>query len=197
MERMFLETQEQNRQLVEAMRKVAKEGITTNVGFAPPNVEFVTPEKTGRSQIKSHAPMIRGSPVDKETYREDRNSYEVTVMYEYNGDPKWGVPMNEDMMFQLAKFSAKETHKGLGTSVNEWVNRFVRQLERAQIASGCFWPGDVKMDVLENHLEGKALDYWQIKRDSWSGLKLEHAMEALKRNYKCTLSDRQAMVHFD
>jgi hypothetical protein len=73
------------------------------------------------------------------------------------------------MKLQLAKFSAREKHKGLGTGVNEWVNRFVRQLERAQVASGCFWPEDVKMDVLENHLEGKALDNWQIKRDSWSG----------------------------
>jgi hypothetical protein len=100
------------------------------------------------------------------------------------------------MKLQLAKFSARETHKGLGTGVNEWVNRFVRQLERAQVASGCFWPEDVKMDVLENHHEGKALDFWQIKRDSWPGLKLEHAIDALKRNYTCTLSDRQAMSHF-
>jgi hypothetical protein len=101
------------------------------------------------------------------------------------------------MKRQLAKFSAKETHKGLGTGVNEWVNRFVRQLERAQVASGGFWPEEVKMDVLEAHLEGKALDYWQIKCDAWSGSTLEHAMEALKRNYKCTLSDRLAMEYFD
>ena len=53
------------------------------------------------------------------------------------------------------------------------------------------------MDVLEGHLEGKALDYWQVKRDSWTGSTLEHAMEALKKNYKFTLSDRQAMVLFD
>ncbi len=73
----------------------------------------------------------------------------------------------------------------------------MRQLERAQVASGYDWPEDVKMDVLQDCLEGEALDYWQIKRDSWSGLKLERAMEVLKINYKCTLSDRQAMAHFD
>jgi hypothetical protein len=123
--------------------------------------------------------------------------YTQTGMYEADGTPRWGVPKIKDMELQLANFSARETHKGLGTGVNEWVNRYVRQLERDQVASGYCWPEDVKMDVLEDHLEGKALGYWQIKRDSWSGLKLEHAMEALKRNYKCTLSDRQAMAHFD
>jgi hypothetical protein len=53
------------------------------------------------------------------------------------------------------------------------------------------------MDVLKGHLEGKALDYWQVNRDSWTGSTLEHVMEALKKNYKCTLSDRQSMVLFD
>jgi hypothetical protein len=53
------------------------------------------------------------------------------------------------------------------------------------------------MDVLEDHLEGKALEYWQIKRESWSGSTLEHAMEALKSNYRCMLSERHAMAFFD
>jgi hypothetical protein len=146
------------------------------------------------------AAFVKGSPVGRDEFGRASLEYTQTGIYEADGTPRWGVwgvPKNNDMKLQLAKFSAKETHKCLGTGVNEWVNRFVRQLERAQVASGCFWPEDVKMDVLENHLEGKALDYWQIKRDSLSGLKLGHAMEALKRNYKCTLSDRQVMAHFD
>jgi hypothetical protein len=44
MERMILETQDQNRQLREALTKATMEGTTTNVGFAPPNVEFVIRE---------------------------------------------------------------------------------------------------------------------------------------------------------
>jgi hypothetical protein len=39
-------------------------------------------------------------------------------------------------VLQLAKFAAKETYKCLGTGINEWIDRFVRQLERSQIASG-------------------------------------------------------------
>jgi hypothetical protein len=30
------------------------------------------------------------------------------------------------MKLQLAKFAAKETYMGLGTGVNEWIERFVR-----------------------------------------------------------------------
>jgi hypothetical protein len=94
-------------------------------------------------------------------------------MYEADGVPKWGVPKNKDMKLQLAKFSAKETYKGLVTGVNEWANRFVRQIERAQMASGFCWDEDIKMDVLEGHLEGKALEFWQIKREAWSNSTLE------------------------
>jgi hypothetical protein len=77
-------------------------------------------------------------------------------MYDYSGQSKWGVPKNKDMKLQLAKFSANETYKGLETGVNGWVNRFVRQLEQAQVASGCCWSEGIKLDVLEDHLEGKA-----------------------------------------
>jgi hypothetical protein len=153
MERMVRETQEQNRQLREALAQKTTGGMTPSVGFT-------TPKKTGRGQMKSHATMIRGSPVDKRVYKEGPDGYVATGLYESDGSPIWGVPKNKGMKLQLAKFSAKETHKGLGTGVNEWVNRFVRQLERAQVASGCCWPEEVKMDVLEAHLEGKTLDYW-------------------------------------
>jgi hypothetical protein len=53
------------------------------------------------------------------------------------------------------------------------------------------------MDVLEDHLEGKALEFWQIKRKTWDNSTLEEAMNALKINYNSTLSDRQAMALFD
>jgi hypothetical protein len=53
------------------------------------------------------------------------------------------------------------------------------------------------MDVLEDYLEGKALDFWQIKRKEWINGTFEEAMDALKLNYRSTLSDRQAMAIFD
>ncbi len=109
---------------------------------------------------------MKVSPVEREEFGRASLEYAQTGMYEADGTPRWGVSKNKDMKLQLAKFSARERHKCLGTGVNEWVNRFVRQLKRAQVASACFWPEDVKMGVLENHPEGKALDYWQIKRDS-------------------------------
>jgi hypothetical protein len=53
------------------------------------------------------------------------------------------------------------------------------------------------MDVLENHHEGKALEFWQIKSKTWTNSNLEEAMNAFKMNYRSTLSDRQAMAIFD
>jgi hypothetical protein len=53
------------------------------------------------------------------------------------------------------------------------------------------------MDVLEDYLERKALEFWQIKRPTWTYTTLEKATDALKRNYLCRLSDHQAMMLFD
>jgi hypothetical protein len=46
-------------------------------------------------------------------------------MHESHGKPKWGVPKSKDMKLPLANFVANETLKGLGTSVNEWIERFM------------------------------------------------------------------------
>jgi len=100
--------------------------------------------------------MERGSPVTTSVFKQDPEYYQRTGLYNQFGNPIWGVPKNKDMKLALAKFSAKETYKGLGTGINEWTSRFLRQLERAQLASGVCWSEDVKMDVLEDHLEGKA-----------------------------------------
>ncbi len=44
-------------------------------------------------------------------------------MYHPYGEPKWGGSKNKDMKLPLVKFAAKETYKGLGTGVNEWIDR--------------------------------------------------------------------------
>jgi hypothetical protein len=67
----------------------------------------------------------------------------------------------------LSKFATKETYKGLGTGINEWIERFVRELERDQLASGICWSENVKVDVLEDHLEAQALEFSQNKSKTW------------------------------
>jgi hypothetical protein len=62
--------------------------------------------------------LIRGSPVDKETYDEDPSGYRDTGVYEIDGSRTWGVPKNKDMKLQLAKFAAKETYNGLWNERN-------------------------------------------------------------------------------
>ncbi len=136
-------------------------------------------------------------PDERGMFIRNTAGYTRDSMFDEEGEPIYGVPKNKDMKLPLAKFNAKETYKGLGTGINEWINWFARQLERAQMASGFWWSDSVKMDVLEDHLEGKALEYWQIKRPTWTYTTLDKAMESLKMNYRCTLSDRQAMTLFD
>jgi hypothetical protein len=119
--------------------------------------------KRDETQKKVLAALIRGSPVDKKEFNKDPSGYQATTMYKYSGEPKWGVAKNKDMNLSLAKLTIKENYKCLGTGANEWVDRFMRQLERAQLASGFCWSESVKMDVLEMHSEGKPLEYWQIK----------------------------------
>jgi hypothetical protein len=45
------------------------------------------------------------------------------------------------------------------------------------------------MDVLEMHLEGKPLEYWQIKRKQCEDANLIEALHCLKMNYKCSKSN--------
>jgi hypothetical protein len=54
-----------------------------------------------------------------------------------------------------AQNAALSRERKMGIGINEWSERFIRQLERAQLASCFCWSESVKMDVLENHLEGK------------------------------------------
>jgi hypothetical protein len=186
------ELREENRKLLKENESLSKSATTKSICNQQYNASHMPEFKT-----ISRKALIRGSAINKETYDEDPRGYRDTGMYGIDGTPKWGVPRNKDMKLQLAKFAAKETYKGLGTGINEWIERFIRQLQRALLASGFCWSESVKMDVLEDHLEGKALEFWQIKRKTWDNSTLEEAMNALNLNYKRTLSDRQAMTLFD
>jgi hypothetical protein len=125
--------------------------------------------------------------------RKDLAAYKATRMYDDEGNPKWGTPESNHMKLALAKYSAKETNKGLGSGVEAWVERFVRELERAQMASGFCWNERVKIDALEAHLEGKALRFIEIERRELRCASLTQALNNLKTNFKATLSDTQAM----
>ncbi len=120
------ELQEENKRLIKENEFLSKSSTTRSA----PNHQYNATNKPELMTI-SHAALIRGSPFDKETYDEDPRGYIYTGIYEIDGALKWEVPRNKDMKLQLAKFAAKETYKGLGTGVNEWIERFARQLGRA------------------------------------------------------------------
>ncbi len=99
------ELQEENKRLLKENEFLSKSTTTKSTSNHQYNAT-----RTPEFKTISRKALIRGSPVNKETYDEDPRGYSDTGMYEIDGIPKWGVPRNKDMKLQLAKFAAKETY---------------------------------------------------------------------------------------
>ncbi len=93
-----------------------------------PSTQARIPDSEGY-QGSGRAAFVKGSLVGREEFGRASLECTQTGMYEADGTPRWGVPKNKDIELQLVKFSARETTNDLGTGVNEWINRFVWQLE--------------------------------------------------------------------
>jgi hypothetical protein len=83
--------------------------------------------------ISKIARIKEGSALINEATVERKNE-----MSNAAGEPVYSVPKSKNMKLTSAKFSGKETYKGVGTGINEWVSRFMRQLERSEMTSGCW-----------------------------------------------------------
>ena len=51
--------------------------------------------------------MVKGSPVGIKAFKENAKGLWDTGLYDFEGNPMWGIPKNKDMKLTLAKFSAK------------------------------------------------------------------------------------------
>ena len=113
--------------------------------------------------------------------------------------PMLGVPAPKQMKLCLTKFSGKEQYKGLGSGFKEWGKRFLRQLNLAQRASGFMWHEDLMVDVLSQHLEGKALSYFNAQYESWFQQEptLLYVMDCMYRAFSVQLTLKQASVLFE
>jgi hypothetical protein len=114
------ELQQENKRLLKENESLSKRTTTKSTSNHQYNAT-----RTPEFKTISRKALIRGSSVNKETYDEDPRGYRDIGMYEIDGTPKWKVPRNKDMKLQLAKFETKETYKGLGTGINEWIERFI------------------------------------------------------------------------
>ena len=77
-----------------------------------------------------------------------------------------------------------------------WGNRFLRALNIAQRLSGFAWHEDVKVDILSQYLEGKALSYFNAQYTNWwnQDQSLGYAMDGMFRAFNVRLSLKQAVV---
>ena len=75
---------------------------------------------------------------------------------------------------------------------------FVRQAGFAERACGFAWPEDIKVDVLGQHLVGKAQAYNRRKVKTWwsESQTLEHAMQRLFQTFNTKISTAQSMSLF-
>jgi hypothetical protein len=123
---MMRQTQRQAEELMNSVAEIKRETKARWTGTTPATI--ADPYRTPQKQTNERAVMQRGSPVEEREYKENPEFYARTGLYETGGNPKWGMPKNKDTKLTLAKFSGKETYKGLGTGINEWTSRFMRQL---------------------------------------------------------------------
>ncbi len=74
-----------------------------------PSVGSTTPKKTGRGQMKSHAAMIRGSPVGKRVYKEDPDRNVATGLYESDDMGRTQEQRHETSIGEV--FSKRDTQR--------------------------------------------------------------------------------------
>ena len=110
-----------------------------------------------------------------------------------DNEMRMGIPATKLMKLPVGSFDGKEIYKGLGCNFQHWGDRFLRQLNIAQQHCGFYWYEDTKIDCLSNHLEGKALKYFNSQYTTWWHVSqtLAYAMEMMLRAYttKITMPD--------
>ncbi|CAI5746298.1 unnamed protein product [Peronospora destructor] len=110
------------------------------------------------------------------------------TMYVHPGLQVTGMPDAQHRKLALQPFDGKELYHGLGSGFLEWGKEFVRQVGFAKC--GCAWPEDIKVDVLGQHLAGKAQTYYRRQVETWwsESQTLEHAMQRLLQTFNTKTS---------
>uniref|UniRef100_A0AAV1V1Z5 Uncharacterized protein n=1 Tax=Peronospora matthiolae TaxID=2874970 RepID=A0AAV1V1Z5_9STRA len=108
------------------------------------------------------------------------------------------MPDAQQRKLALQPFDGKELYHGLGCGFMEWGKEFVRQVGFAEQACGFVWPEDIKVDVLGQHLAGKAQTYYRRQVETWwfENQTLEHAMQRLLQTFTTKISPAQSMELF-
>ena len=119
-------------------------------------------------------------------------------MYLHPGQQAAGMPDARHRKLAIQPFDGKELYHGLGSGFLEWGKEFVRQIGFAERACGFGWPEDIKVDVLGQHLAGKAQTYYRRQVETWwrERQTLEHAMQRFLQTFSAKISPAQSMKLF-
>ncbi|CAI5703654.1 unnamed protein product [Peronospora effusa] len=109
-----------------------------------------------------------------------------------------GMPDAQHRKLALQAFDGKELYHDLGSGFLGWGKEFVRQVGFAERACGFTWPEDIKVDVLGQHLAGKAQTYYCRQVETWwcESQTLEHAMQRLLQTFSTKITPAQSMKLF-
>nr|CCA25072.1 conserved hypothetical protein [Albugo laibachii Nc14] len=108
------------------------------------------------------------------------------------------VPDSQQRRLAPQPFDGKEIYHGLGSEFLEWGKEFVRQISYPERACGFSWPEDINVDVLGQHLAGRAQKYYRRQVECWWSEKqtLEHAMQRLLQAFSTKITPAQSMKLF-
>ncbi|CAI5747548.1 unnamed protein product [Peronospora destructor] len=105
------------------------------------------------------------------------------------------VPNARDSKLMIGKFNGVEQYKGLGTEFRQWALLFLEAIEMAELGCGYQWTERVKVNKLQQHLEGKALQYYQAHIEGWwmRNQSIAYLLEQLWLAFKVNISHHQAV----
>ena len=88
------------------------------------------------------------------------------------------MPEAQQRKLALHPIDGKDLYHDLGCGFMEWGKEFVRQVGFEERACSFDWPEDIKIDVLGQHLAGKAQTYYRLQVETWwiESQTLDHAM---------------------
>ncbi|CAI5746473.1 unnamed protein product [Peronospora destructor] len=95
----------------------------------------------------------------------------------------------------IGKFNGVEQYKGLGTGFRQWALLFLEAIEMAELGCGYQWTERVKANKLQQHLEGKAFQYYQAHIEGWwmRNQSIAYLLEQLWLAFKVNISHHQAV----
>ena len=119
-------------------------------------------------------------------------------MYVHPGPQVAGMSDAQHRKLALQPFDGKNLYHGLGRGFLEQVKELVRQVRFAERACGFAWPEDIKVDVMGQHLTGKAQTHYRRQVETWWSeyQTLIHAMRRLFQTSITKISPAQSLNLF-